>query len=128
MSYRVGAQYVQNYRGRLQLDQNYRGDFRIGNFRGTQNYRGKNFRGGYSGSFRNDNFQRGSSRSRERQYSVNFRRNDRNSSRSRSSLRASTNRDRIRCFKCKEYDYFARLYKYIRYRKNSQSRYNRFLT
>ena len=29
------------------------------------------------------------------------------SSRSRSSLRVSTNRDRVRCFKCREYDHFA---------------------
>ena len=29
------------------------------------------------------------------------------SSRSRSNLRAITNRDRVRCFKCREYDHFA---------------------
>ena len=29
------------------------------------------------------------------------------SSRSRSNLRVSTNRDRVRCFKHREYDYFA---------------------
>ena len=29
-------------------------------------------------------------------------------SRSRSGSRASTNRDRIRCFECREYDHFAR--------------------
>ena len=29
------------------------------------------------------------------------------SSRSRSNLRASTNRDRALCFKCREYDHFA---------------------
>ena len=29
-------------------------------------------------------------------------------SRSRSGSRASTNRDRIRCFKCREYDHFIR--------------------
>ena len=35
---------------------------------------------------------------------------DRSSSnyRSRSGSRASTNRDRIRCYACREYDYFAR--------------------
>ena len=41
----------------------------IENFRGTQNYRGQNFRGGYRGNFRNDNFGRGRSRSREKHYS-----------------------------------------------------------
>ena len=29
------------------------------------------------------------------------------SSRSRSNLRTSTNRDRVWCFKCREYDHFA---------------------
>ena len=54
-----------------------------------------NFRGGYKGIIKNDNLGRGRSRSRERQYLGNFRRNERKSSRSRSGLRASTNRDRI---------------------------------
>ena len=41
---------------------------------------------------------------------VRGRRNNRIASngRSRSGSRASTNRDRIRCFKCREYDHFAR--------------------
>ena len=56
ISYRGRAQYGQNYRGRLQYVQNYRSDFRRGNCRGMQNYRGQNFIGGYRGSFRNDNF------------------------------------------------------------------------
>ena len=60
------------------------------------------------GSFRNNNFERGRSRSRDRQYSGTFRRNDRNSSRSRSFSRVSTNRDRIRCFKCREYNDFVK--------------------
>ena len=29
------------------------------------------------------------------------------SARSQSNLRVSTNRDRVRCFKCREYDHFA---------------------
>ena len=43
-------------------------------------------------------------------YSGNIRRNDRNSSssRSRSGSRVSTNRDRIRCYKCREYDHFVK--------------------
>ena len=38
------------------------------------------------------------------------RRNNRSASnsRSRSGSRASTNRDRIRCFECREYDHFVR--------------------
>ena len=46
------------------------------------------------------------SQSRERQFSANSRRNNRNSSRSRSGSRASTMGDRIRCFKCREYNHF----------------------
>ena len=48
------------------------------------------------------------SRSFERQ--SRNRRNNRSLSHSRSRLgsRASTNRDRIRCFECREYDHFAR--------------------
>ena len=43
-----------------------------------------------------------------RQYSDNFKRNNRySSSRSRSGSRACTNRDRIRCYRCMEYDHFA---------------------
>ena len=44
-----------------------------------------------------------------RQYKENTRRNDRNSSsRYRSGSRASTNRDRIRCYKCRECDCFTK--------------------
>ena len=92
-----------------------------------QNYRGKNFRGGYRGNYTNDDFGRGRSRSRERQYSSNFRRNDQSSSStSRSGLRASPNRDRIRCFKCKDYDHFAKdcLNSDV---EKSQNKYSKFL-
>ena len=49
---------------------------------------------------------------RERSFSRNIS-NDRNNrsksnSRSRSGSRASTNIDRIRCYKCREHDYFAK--------------------
>ena len=85
------------------IEKNYRRD----NFRNMQNYRGQNFRGGYKRNYTNVNFGRGRSRSRERQYSGNFRRNNRSSSRSRSGSRASTNRDRSKCYKCRKYDQFA---------------------
>ena len=56
--------------------------------------------------------ERGRSRSRERSFSRNNnnRRNDRSTSKSksRSGSRASTNRDRIRCYKCREYHHFAK--------------------
>ena len=107
--FRGRGQYGQNYIGRPQYVNAFRNDFRRENFRGTQNYRSKYFGGGYRGNYRNDNFGRGRSRSRERQYSGNFRRKERSSSsRSRSGLRASTNGDSIRCFKCGEYDHFAK--------------------
>ena len=108
MSYRGRTQYGQNYRVRSQYDHNYRDDFRRGNFRGIQNYRSQHFRGGYRRNYRNADFGRGRSRSRERKYSSNFRRNDQGNSRSKSGLRASGNRDRIRCFKCRKYDHFAK--------------------
>ena len=66
MSYIGRVQYGQNYRGRSPYDQNYRRNFRRGNVRGMQSYRGQNFRGGYRGNLRNDNFGRGRSRPRER--------------------------------------------------------------
>ena len=76
-----------------------------------QNFERQN-KGKYRGNYRNENYskERGRSRSRERSFSrnVNNRRNDRNisNSRSRSGSRVSTNRDRIRCYKCREYDHF----------------------
>ena len=82
MSYRGRAQYGQNYRGRSEYDKNYRSDFRRGNFSGMQNYIGQNFRGGYRGNFRNENFGRSRRRSRGKQYSGNFRRNEQSNSRS----------------------------------------------
>ena len=87
-----------------------------------QNYRGNRFRGntrGYSrqddrGNYRNErcnNYKRDRSRLRERNFTRNYNNStDRSSSnsRSRSGSRASTNRDRIRCYTCREYDHFAR--------------------
>ena len=59
-------------------------------------------------SYRGQDYDRNRSRSLDRQ--VRGRRNNRSASngRSRSGSRASTNRDRIRCFECREYDHFAR--------------------
>ena len=68
----------------------------------------QNNKGGYRVNYSNENYERGRSRSRERQYQGNIRRNNRSgSSRSRSGSRVSTNRDRIRCYECNEYDHFA---------------------
>ena len=76
-----------------------------------QNFGRQNSRGEYSGNYRNEDYsrERCRSRSRQRSFSMNIksRRNDRSmsNSRSRSGSRASTNRDRIRCYKCREYDH-----------------------
>ena len=60
-------------------------------------------------SERYGNNNRDRNRSRGRTFTGNYRR-DRSSSndRSRSGSRASTNRDRIRCYACREYDHFMR--------------------
>ena len=55
-----------------------------------KNNRGQTFRNGYRGNHRNSTFDRRRSRSRDRQLSDIFRRNDRSCTRSRSGLRAST--------------------------------------
>ena len=63
MSFRGRAQHGQNYTGKLKYSNHYRSDFRRGDFRGTQNYRGQNFRGGCRSNYQNEDFERGGSRS-----------------------------------------------------------------
>ena len=82
--------------------------------RAYKNFGRQNSGGEYRGNHRNENYsrERGRSRSRERSFSrnINNRRNDRSisNSRSRSGSGVSTNRDRIRCYKCREYDPFTK--------------------
>ena len=73
---------------------------------GRQNYSGERFRR----NFGNQSYDRGGSRSNDRQFRGNDRRNNRgvSNSRSRPSSRVNTNIDRIRFFKCQEYDHFTR--------------------
>ena len=92
--------------------------------RPRQNFRGNNFRGNTRGygrqsntvNYRNErynDYNRDRNRSRERTFTRNYSSNrDRSSSngRLRSGSRAYTNRDRIRCYKCREYDHFMRDY------------------
>ena len=113
ISFSSRIQYGQNYRDRPRYEKNYRNNFRQGSFRGNvrmyqnQNNRRQNYIGEYRGNYRNENYNRGRSSSRERQHQGNMRRNDRsNGSRSRSGSGANTNRERIRCYKCREYDHF----------------------
>ena len=64
--YRRGrGQYGQNYKGRQQYIHNYENYYKETILEKQKIYRGQNFRGGYSGIYRNDNFARGRSRSRE---------------------------------------------------------------
>ena len=82
--------------------------FKRGDFRGNMR---KNSKGEYRKSHRNDSNDRSRNRSRERSFSRNYGNNRTRSasqSRSRSGSRASTNRDRICCCMCREYDHFAR--------------------
>ena len=68
------------------------------------------------GEYRNDNYRgsgykRGRDRTRESSFSGNYsgnRTRSTSNSRSRSGSRASTNRDMIRCYNCREYDHFVR--------------------
>ena len=90
--------------------------------RPRQNYRDSNFEGntrGYGrqnkvGQYRNDrhnDYNRGRNGSREKTLTRNYssgRHRSSSNSRSRSGSRASTDRDRIRCYKCREYDHFMR--------------------
>ena len=84
-----------------------------------QNYLGNRFRGHFRRDHRQNsreryrsernssgNRSRDRNRSTERTFTGNNRRN-RSSDRSRSGSRTSTNRDRIRCYVCREYDHFA---------------------
>ena len=87
--------------------QNYRDSNSQGNCRGygRQNSRGR------CRNDRNNDYDRGRNRSRERTFTRNYgssRDISPSNSRSRSGSRANTNRDRIRCYNCREYDCFAR--------------------
>ena len=87
-----------------------------------QNYRGNGYRENSRREYRQDSRERyrnerdnsndrfsNRNRSRDRNFTRSYGRNrSSDSSRSRSGSRTSTNRDRIRCYECREYDHFAR--------------------
>ena len=92
---------------RPRFQQNYRGKNVQENIRG---YGTQNGRGEYRNN-RHDGYNRSRDRLREGSFSRNYGNNrdtSSSNSRSRSGSRASTNRDRIRCYSCREYDHFAR--------------------
>ena len=81
-----------------------------GNFSGNmRSFDRQNSRGEYRNNYRNDDRSRNKSREKSFSRSYNNNRNRSTSnSRSRSGPRASTNRDKIRCYKCREYDHFVK--------------------
>ena len=105
-AYRGHPSYNQNCRGRNRGNFSNRGNYGY-NTQGRQRYR-KNYKDYRRNNYRGQGYNRNKSRSLDRQ--DRGRRRDRSTSngRSRSGSRASTNRDRIRCFECREYDHFAR--------------------
>ena len=98
-----------NWRGNRLFSREHGYDNNRGYGRGRSNFRRGDFQGRFSNNFgqngsRNRNREDRSwrqSQSRERGVRA------RSESSSRSSSRTSTNRDRVRCFKCREYDHFA---------------------
>ena len=96
-------------RGRPIFEQSYKGN----NFQGnTRRYSRQDSRGEYGkDNYRNSGYNRGRDRSIERSFSGNYSSNrtrNTSNSRLRSGSRASSNRDRIRCYNCREYDHFVR--------------------
>ena len=90
---------TRGYRGYDRNRSPYRGGtFGRGRFRGRENANTNN-----GSRYREDRRPRRQSRPRERQETRSP-----SSSRSRSSSRTTTNRDRVRCFRCREYDHYAR--------------------
>ena len=106
---RVRGQFRQD-RGRPRFEQGFRGtNFQVN----TRRYSRQDSRGEYQNdNYRNSGYNRGRDRSRERSFSGNYssdRTRSTSNSRLRSGSRASTNRDRIRCYNCRDCDdHFAR--------------------
>ena len=96
--------------GKTEADSDLSKNYRRNNFReNSGNYGIQNSRGEYrNNNYRND---RSRNKSRERLYSRSYdsnRTRSTSSSRSRSGSGASINKDRIRCYKCREYDHLMR--------------------
>ena len=97
-----------NWRGYRSFSQS-SNEGNIGFGRGRSNFRRGNFqRGNFHGRYNNRMDRSWDNRRSWRQYRSREReRRSRSPSSSRSGSRTSKNRDRISCFKCREYDYFA---------------------
>ena len=125
-NYNYRNNYRPNYRNRSRGRwNNHRSDDRNSNYQ-TNNRHGNNrpnYRQNAQQTFRNrsqsrnraenynNDYTRGRSRERHNDRPVQSRQNTlshgRNESRSRSNSRVSTNCDRVRCYRCREYDHFA---------------------
>ena len=105
--YRGCASYNQNCRDGYRNNFNSRGSFGY-NTRGSQKYR-NNYNVYRRNNYRGQGYDRNRSRSLDRQDQSRRRDRSMSNGRSRSGSRASTNRDRIRCFECREYNHFAHL-------------------
>ena len=106
-AYRGHSRYNQDYRGRTRYESNNKGSYKY-NTRGNPRYGRNNNSDNRRDSYRNQNCDRNRSRSYKRDNRDGRDSKSASNSRSRLGSRASTNRDRIRCFKCREYDNFAR--------------------
>ena len=85
----------------------YEQNYRRGKFRGTRmSFDRQNSRGENRTNYRNDRYDRSRKRFRERSFSRNY--NNNRKRRSRSGSRASTNRDKIGCYKYRGYDHIMR--------------------
>ena len=112
-SYDQGGYHTRSDSGNREhiVNNNSRLNYRSNNFRGTaRGYGRQNNRENYRNE-RYSNNNRDRNRSRERTLTRNYDNNRDGSlsnNRSRSGSKASTNRDRIRCYACREYDHFVR--------------------
>ena len=99
----IGATITRLTIGEVILDPNYRQNAQW-TFRNRSQSRGR------TGNYTND-YTRGRSRDRHKDRPTQSRQSTlscgRDESRSRSNSRVSTNHDRVRCYRCREYDHFA---------------------
>ena len=105
-AYRRRLSYNQTLRGRNRGNFSNRGNYRY-NTRGSQRYR-NNYNDYRRNNYRGQGYDRNRSRSLDRQDRNRRRDSSISNGRSRSGSRASMNKDRIRCFKCREYEHFVR--------------------
>ena len=105
-TYRGHTLYNQNIRGRKKSNLNNRGNYGY-NTREGQRYR-NNYNDYRKNKYRRQGYDRNRRRSLDRQDRSRQRDRSVSNSKSRSGSRICMNRDRNRCFQCREYDHFVR--------------------